>query len=157
VTTRQEMLTPSPRMIADIQKEWERRRTVGDAFNDFDRPELGMLALGYRVGHTEGKPPRIRRLTLTFVLEGELPMVHSAIYTEEWGEPGSLKRYRKLVRKQSIKAKYETGCGGLDRRSRMGLRTMPVRRIDTAFTAPWYAAVFPKSSPFQKTRCCCCA
>jgi hypothetical protein len=86
-------------MIAAIQKEWERRRNVGDAFTDFDRPEVGMLAaLGYRVGHTEGKPPRVRRLTLQFMLEGELPMVHSANYTEEWGEAGSFKRYRKLVR-----------------------------------------------------------
>jgi hypothetical protein len=44
-------------MIVAIQKEWERRRNLGDAFTDFDRPEVGMLAaLGYRVGHTEGKP-----------------------------------------------------------------------------------------------------
>lgn len=86
-------------MIVAIQKEWERRRKIGDAFTDFERPELGMLAaLGYRVGQTEGRPPRIRRLILKHVLEGELPMVHSASYTNEWGEPHSIKRYKKLAR-----------------------------------------------------------
>ena len=86
-------------MIVSIQKERERRRNLGDAFVDFDRPDTGMLAaLGYRVGQTQGRPPRARREILKFVLQGELPMVHSASYSEEWGEPGSFKRYRKSNR-----------------------------------------------------------
>ncbi len=86
-------------VIVAIQKEWERRRNIGDAFADFERPEMGMLAaLGYRVGQMEGRPPRVRREILKHVLEGELPMVHSASYTDEWGEPQSFKRYRKVVR-----------------------------------------------------------
>lgn len=86
-------------MIGAVQKEWNRRRNVGDAFTDFERSETGMLAaLGYRVGQIEGRPPRARKEILKYVLEGELPMVHSASYREEWGEPKSSKRYRKVVR-----------------------------------------------------------
>jgi hypothetical protein len=85
--------------IIAIQEEWARRRALGDAFVDFDRPELGMLgALGYRVGQTDGRTPSVRKEIVRYVLDGELPMVHSASYTEEWGEPGSAKRYSKLVR-----------------------------------------------------------
>lgn len=85
--------------IVAIQNEWQRRRSQGDAFTDFERPETGMLrAFGYRVGHTEGRPPGERKKILKYVLQGELPMVHSASYTDEWGEPGSYKRYRKIVR-----------------------------------------------------------
>jgi hypothetical protein len=96
---KQKQVEAAKRMITTIHNEWERRRKLGDAFIDFERPEMGMLAaLGYRVGHTEGRPPQVRREILKYVLEGELPMVHSASYTAEWGEPGSSKRCRKLVR-----------------------------------------------------------
>ena len=85
-------------LIAVIQKEWQRRRVCGDAICDDDRPEQGMLgALGYHVGHSQGQPAETR-LILKFVLEGELPMVHSANYMVEWGEPNSSKRFEKLVR-----------------------------------------------------------
>jgi hypothetical protein len=87
------------RLITDIQKEWQRRRASGDAVRDYDRPEQGMLgALGYHVGHSQGQSTETRRLILKFVLEGELPMIHSANYTVEWGEPHSLTRLEKLGR-----------------------------------------------------------
>jgi hypothetical protein len=96
---KEKQIEAAKRMILAIEAEWKRRRSLGDGFTGFERPEMGMLgALGYHVGHAEGRPPRLRREILTFMLIGELPMVHSATYTEEWGEPGSLKRYRKLVR-----------------------------------------------------------
>ena len=96
---REKQVEDAKQLIAAIQEEWERRRNLGDAFNDFSRPEMGMLgALGYHVGQTKGQPSRIRREILKFVLGQELPMVHSAAYTDEWGEPNSFKRYRKLVR-----------------------------------------------------------
>ena len=87
------------KMVSAIQEEWKRRRTLRDTFVCFDRPEVGMLAaLGYHVGHIQGQPSRIRRQILKYILEGELPMVHSANYTDEWGEPNSSTRYWKLVR-----------------------------------------------------------
>lgn len=96
---KEKQVEAAKRMISEIQNERARRREVGDAFIDFDRPEVGMLAaLGYRVGHAEGRPPQFRREILKYVLSGELPMVHSASYTEEWGEPGSSTRYSKLIR-----------------------------------------------------------
>jgi hypothetical protein len=57
-----------------------------------------LAALGYHVGHAEGRPQTERREILKHVLFGELPMVYSASYTDEWGEPGSYKRYGKLIR-----------------------------------------------------------
>ena len=67
-----------------------------------------LASFGYRVGHL-GRSTPIRRKILEYVLEGELPMVHSASYTEEWGEPGSFKRHRKLVRflENNIKSNEE--------------------------------------------------
>src|SRR5690349_12305450 len=71
-------------LIADIQAEWQRRRISGDAVPDHDRPEQGVLgALGYHVGHSQGQPTGTRQLILKFLLEGELPMVHSASYMAE--------------------------------------------------------------------------
>jgi hypothetical protein len=58
-----------------------------------------MLAtLGYHVGNTEGERTPIRRLILKNLLERQLPMVESPIYTDEWGTAKSPKRYWKLVR-----------------------------------------------------------
>ena len=37
-------------------------------------------------------------MVLKYVLEGELPMIHSVSYMAEWGEPNSLRRFEKLVR-----------------------------------------------------------
>ncbi len=96
---KQKQVEAAKAMIVAVEKEWKRRRTLGDASPDFERPEVGMLAvLGYHVGQMDGKPLQLRKLILKYILEGELPMVHSASYTEEWGEPNSSKRYEKLVR-----------------------------------------------------------
>lgn len=96
---KEKQVSQAKEMIVAIQHEWARRRALGDAFVDLERPELGMLgALSYRVGQTDGRPSRIRKEIQRYVLGGELPMVHSVSYTEEWGEPGSNKRYGKLVR-----------------------------------------------------------
>ena len=87
---REKQAEAAKEQIIDIQNGWKRRRRQGDAFTDFERPETGMLgAFGYRVGHTKGKPPRVRREILKYVLQGELPMVHSASYTDEWGDAHS--------------------------------------------------------------------
>jgi len=86
------------RMISDIQKEWQRRRDQGGTAVNFDRPERGLLAaLGYHVGHSQGQPSEIRRLILKYVLEGELPMIHSAEYMKEWSGPNSSARFQKLA------------------------------------------------------------
>ena len=87
------------RMISDIQKEWRRRRDQGATAVNFATPERGLLsALGYHVGHNQGQPSKLRRLILKYVLEGELPMVHSAEYMNEWSGPNSPARFQKLVR-----------------------------------------------------------
>jgi hypothetical protein len=92
-------LEAAQRMIRDIQSEWQRRRGQGDAVVDYDRPERGLLAaLGYHVGHNQGQSSEVRRLILKYVLEGELPMIHSAEYMKEWGEPNSSTRFQKLAR-----------------------------------------------------------
>lgn len=92
-------INDAQQLITDIQNEWQRRRACGDAIPNFDRPEQGLLgALGYHVGQSHGAATEMRRLILKFVLEGELPMIHSASYMLEWGEPNSSKRFEKLVR-----------------------------------------------------------
>ena len=57
-----------------------------------------MLAtLGYRVGAINGEKTEIRRQIFTQLIEGELPMVCSPDYANEWGKPNSSKRFQKLV------------------------------------------------------------
>jgi hypothetical protein len=41
---KEKQVEAAKRTITEIQNEWGRRRKLGDAFIDFNRPELGMLA-----------------------------------------------------------------------------------------------------------------
>ncbi|MGJ4913305.1 hypothetical protein ACQR10_06255 [Bradyrhizobium sp. HKCCYLRH2060] len=80
---------------AAIEKEWRRRIKTwsGDA-----RPSEGMLAaLGYHVGNN-GESLAVRRRILRHVIEGDLPVIESVAYTNEWGGPGSQQRLEKLMR-----------------------------------------------------------
>jgi hypothetical protein len=48
-------------------------------------------ARGYHVGHTQGQPTQTHRQIVKYILEEEFPMVHSAHYTNEWGQPNYTK------------------------------------------------------------------
>jgi serine/threonine protein kinase len=85
-------------VIAAIQKEWKRKVEAGVTTYVPERPNEGMLStLGYRVG-LNGERKKIRHQILTYVLEGELPLVASLSYTKEWGAPKSTTRHHKLTR-----------------------------------------------------------
>ncbi|MEC3911029.1 hypothetical protein U5A82_11275 [Sphingobium sp. CR2-8] len=59
---------------------------------------LGVLkTIGYKVG-LDGLPPNDRRLRLDYVMSGALPFVGSPAHMQEWGQPLSFVRYRKLHR-----------------------------------------------------------
>lgn len=61
-------------------------------------PEEGLLvAVGYRVGQTQGVATPMRRAILREVFEGELPPVESPDYIREWGPPATPARLRKLA------------------------------------------------------------
>jgi hypothetical protein len=87
-------------VIKAVELEWEsRRQRARSGKYKAARPEKGMLsALGYHVGHSHGVPAAIRHRILRHLLEGELPLVQSPAYTDEWGEPKSPTRYGKLIR-----------------------------------------------------------
>ena len=60
------------------------------------RPQ-GMLSfLGYHVGETSGRPS-VREAILEYAFDHHLPPVGEATYFEEWGEPRSARRLRKLA------------------------------------------------------------
>lgn len=85
--------------LVAIEHEWKRRLDSAkeQSLRD-DAPAVGMLAtLGYHVGATNGESTVTRRRILKHVLEGQLPMVSSLSYTEEWGLPNSKRRYSKLI------------------------------------------------------------
>ena len=87
-------------VVADIELEWKRRIDLARVGQyTYQSPSEGMLAtLGYHVGNTEGESTPIRRLILKHLMERQLPLVKSPIYTDEWGTPNSPKRYYKLIR-----------------------------------------------------------
>jgi len=92
--------TAAVAVIAAVEHEWKERleRARAHAYLAA-RPNEGMLStLGYRVGSVNGERTPNRRRILKHVLEGQLPMVGSPAYTDEWGLPKSSKRYGKLVR-----------------------------------------------------------
>jgi hypothetical protein len=88
------------RVILAIEHEWKRRLDRARAGKYLPQnPKIGMLGtLGYHVGAVQGAKTTIRRQILKHVLEGQLPMVGSPAYTDEWGSPNSQKRYLKLSR-----------------------------------------------------------
>jgi hypothetical protein len=84
---------------AAVEREWKKRldRARKGRYSPVT-PQIGMLAtLGYRVGKVNGEKGSVRRKILAHVIEGELPMVGSPAYTDEWGTPRSQERYRKLI------------------------------------------------------------
>lgn len=92
-------LAEATSVIATIGGEWKRRLDAARAGTyKPDRPVTGMLAtLGYHVGAERGERTPVRRTILKHMMEGQLPLVDSPAYTDEWGEPRSPERYSKLT------------------------------------------------------------
>lgn len=80
--------------------EWPKRSIAGraEALSGKVFPYAeGMLSfMGYSVGATSPLTTMERRQILTYVYMGQLPIVTSQAYTQEWGSPGSYKRLSKL-------------------------------------------------------------
>lgn len=53
--------------------------------------------LEYRVGKTAGLSSRERQVILSRVFEGKLPRVFEPAYMEEWGDPKSARRLKKMA------------------------------------------------------------
>lgn len=88
-------------IIEGIMSELKRR--LSDKSVDDNRsgglPEIGVMAsMGYHVGVTQGKKPRIRRRILDDIYSGPIVMVGSLEHMDEWGEDCSTKRLKKLKR-----------------------------------------------------------
>ena len=86
-------------VVQAVQTEWRKRL---EAFRQggyrADTPEEGVLkTVGYKVGN-DGIGEAMRHQLLDFVMTGTLPPVGSPAHMEEWGEPHSTTRYRKLHR-----------------------------------------------------------
>jgi hypothetical protein len=99
-----------------IKREWIRRRRKpinpedifhwpstdsrpgSSGFDTEDWIKEGVLQyMGYRVGNTAGEPPRIRERILSEILKGPIPPAFHPDYMDEWGEPATVPRLKKLA------------------------------------------------------------
>lgn len=101
--------------IRGIEAEWARRNSSGDPDEYFDWPttvapggngslslenvqKSGVLGqLDYHVGRTLGQPDAYRRRTLMKIFEQPIPSSLKGFEPEEWGQPGSAHRLRKMA------------------------------------------------------------
>lgn len=108
---------PDARHVVDaIHKEWiRRRRTRIDPEEVFDWPSTDaepgvggidtqdwqkkgvLLFMGYKVGDTEGEPQRVREGILSEVFSGPIPPVFPNAYLDEWDDPSSALRLKKMA------------------------------------------------------------
>jgi hypothetical protein len=103
-------------VLEAIGKEWERRRYAPiNPEDEFDWPsteaspgsrsldtddwvEEGVLKyMGYTVGDTDGEPQGTRELILAEIFEGPIPPAFPTQYLDEWGEPSSVLRLKKIA------------------------------------------------------------
>ena len=99
-------LADAAAIIDTIQLEWSKRLIEFRTGNyKATTPQDGMLsAVGYHVGIVQGKSEAIRHKLLDYIMTGTLPPAGSPPYYEEWGEPLSKQRYRKLHRVITVQA-----------------------------------------------------
>ncbi len=107
------------RAIAAIQDTWS-DRVRRQQFQDYkaDTPEEGMLkSVGYKVGEN-GESYEVRHRLLDFLIEGVLPPAGSPPYYEDWGEPSSKQRYRKLHRVIRVLASSASHFSNMEKAAR---------------------------------------
>ncbi|TLX17177.1 winged helix-turn-helix domain-containing protein [Rhizobium sp. MHM7A] len=101
--------------IRGIEAEWARRNSSGNPDEYFDWPttearggdgslslenvqKSGVLGqLDYHVGRTLGQPDAYRRRTLMKIFERPIPPSLKGFEPDEWGQPGSAHRLRKMA------------------------------------------------------------
>lgn len=84
-------------VVSLIKQEWM-RRLEEDGLSSGAPAEGMMSTMGYRVGDTQGIKQEYRIMIMIEILKGPLPFVESPSYMREWGNDGSLDRYKKLKR-----------------------------------------------------------
>lgn len=95
-------------MISKINDVWCRRSQSQGRPPSTESPDIGVLkVVGYSVGNSSKLSPKERHVLLDYVMVGILPFVHSSSHMDEWGEPNSQARYRKLHR---VLASFRTGA-----------------------------------------------
>lgn len=99
-----------------VLAEWEKRLQQYKAGQyKAETPEQGVLSrVGYRVGNN-GISQKLRQQRLDYVMSDILPAVGSPAYMAEWGEPGSLKRYKKLHRVLQVFISSANTLGNMDK------------------------------------------
>lgn len=114
--TKSKLHSDARQAISAINKDWiRRRRGPIDPKDMFDWPstdaspgaggiytedweKLGVFKfMGYTVGNTEGLRQRVRENILSEIFEGHIPPVFSNEYLDEWGEPSTALRLRKMA------------------------------------------------------------
>lgn len=106
-------------IIEKIQSTWE-TRVRAYKFNNYkaDTPDKGMLtALGYHVGES-GEPEKLRHKILDYIMYGTLPPAGSPPYYEEWGQPLTRQRYRKLHRVLRVLASSSAHFSNMEKANR---------------------------------------
>lgn len=113
---RQKSYPDAPEVLSTIHGEWVKRGKLPPDPNDFfnwpsteARPGVGginveaweregLLAfMEYRVGTTQGRATTARRRILDQVFSGPLPPAFPRDYMEQWGDPSSTGRLRKMA------------------------------------------------------------
>jgi hypothetical protein len=101
------------KVLKAINAEWQRRGRYRDQYfrwpttradkgqGGFDignAPDKGLLRfMGYRVGRTDGVRSETRRSILSEVFSGTLPPFESPEYLDQWGDPETANRLKKLA------------------------------------------------------------
>jgi len=87
-----------PGFILKAQIEFEREYKSTKNLSDFfgvDRSPLSCF--GYVVGKTKGRSPKDRKIILEYSLCAVIPNFFPKNYSNDWGDPFTLKRFNKII------------------------------------------------------------
>jgi hypothetical protein len=96
--------------FAEFEKEY--RSHSGSFFNMNDFSPL--TCFGYRVGKTNGVKEGIRREIIYFTWYANIPAIIPRHYASTWGEPGTHKRYSKIIAHLSMLASQRRNRSSYD-------------------------------------------
>ena len=91
-----EMQKPLPkhmqRALSQFEAEYQQNPGAFKSMHEFSP----LACFGYKVGKTNGLPEHLRREIICFTWYAEIPSVVPRQYAQEWGEPGTSKRFSKI-------------------------------------------------------------
>lgn len=92
------ILTKPPFVVKEAMEQFFREHRGSSSFStDFGVEESPLTCFGYRVGKTNGRPEHQRNDILKYAIWGQIPDFFPDYYRRAWGNPGTYKRYHKII------------------------------------------------------------